>query len=64
MKKQKLTDKDILVHIVIEAKDSKADDLIKYLKEDKKLRFKYWWKDQDWSNRNENTKMENSTANS
>ena len=53
MKKQKLTDKDILVHIVIEAKDSKADDLIKYLKEDKKLRFKYWWKDQDWSNRNE-----------
>ena len=47
MKKQP-PDKDVLVYIVLEMEQSEVEGIVKQFKESKKLKFKYYWINQDW----------------
>lgn len=47
MKKQP-PDKDVLVYIVLEMEQSEVEGIVKQFKESKKLKFKYYWVNQDW----------------
>ena len=48
MKKQP-PDKDVLVYIVLEMRQSEVESIVKQIKESKKLKFKYYWIGDNWN---------------
>jgi len=53
MKKQPKSDKPTLVYVVLEIPENEIEGIIEQFKNSKKVKFKYWWKDQEWRKENE-----------
>ena len=53
MKKIKEPDKKVVVYVVLEMMQSEVEGIIQRIKDNKELKYKYYWLDQDWSMKDE-----------